>query len=61
MRRDIDLSVPSGIIVELQIKAETDSSLRSHLFVDDVAFVPVGATGHPVEAVSQQVNGRGGG
>ncbi len=38
VRRSVDLSAYGGQTVQLDIRAETDSSLNSNLFVDDVTF-----------------------
>jgi hypothetical protein len=38
IRRSVDLSAFAGQIVDLRISAETDSSLVSSLFIDDVSF-----------------------
>jgi hypothetical protein len=38
VRRTVDLNAYAGQTVQLQIRAETNSSLNSNLFVDDVAF-----------------------
>jgi hypothetical protein len=38
VRRTVDLNAYTGQTIQLQIRAETNSSLNSNLFVDDVAF-----------------------
>jgi len=38
VRRTVNLSAYAGQTIQLQIRAETNSSLNSNLFIDDVAF-----------------------
>jgi kumamolisin len=38
VKHAVDLSAYAGLSVSIRIQAETDSSLNSNLFVDDVAF-----------------------
>ena len=45
VRHTVDLSSYAGQTVFLQIRAETDGSLNSNLFVDDVSFQSWGAAG----------------
>lgn len=45
VRRTVNLSQYAGQNVQLQIRAETDSSLNSNLFIDDVSFQSWGVAG----------------
>jgi hypothetical protein len=57
VRRTVDLRAYAGQSVELQIRAETDSSLNSNLFVDDIALGVSTTSQEPGERQKQSASG----
>lgn len=60
VRHSVNLSAYAGQSVTIQIRAETDGSLNSNLFVDDVSFQasPSSATAPPAPSSHQNALGR---
>jgi hypothetical protein len=51
VEHSVDLSAYAGQSVSLQLRAETDGSLNSNLFIDDVSLVGTGGSGPDIEVL----------